>query len=543
MVPGIKETWGSPACPLGGGVKNKIDLLRNVALVAAAGYVEAAVGLLAGVFIARTLGPTDYGHYAFAVWLCGVLIMGGNHALPTTSIKFVAEARGAGRLDVAAALAQRLSRLQTASSLLVLSIFAVVMLLAPLADWRDSLPLMLCTAVVAVWARASFWMRGAIGKGFELFVPENLALALTALLNLVLVSALAWRGASVEHFFILYALLGLVSTALVRWLLRRSEAIPAVSGAIPDETQRRLRRHLVLTGIVMLIVLATNRAVEMTLLKIYTTPEVVGYFAIAGALTKGAVDLLGGGMSAVLLPSMSRRFGSGGASALGGMLSEATRLYWFIGLFIAGLGLTVSDDLVHLLYGSRYDGAIPVLLWQLAVAGLLMVNGASAAVLTASDRQLDRIRVLVCALVVNLAFGLWLIPRFGLNGAIASMALTQLCETAFAWWYARRRTRVIYPFGAMARLAVAAFIAGALSLLLTHALHAALGFLVGATVFIGIYLLLSVLLRTWRAGEFELAAELLGRLGSVGGRLSKRVLGLKRYALPDLEDAGRDANG
>ncbi len=514
-------------------MKNKLALLRNVALVAAAGYVEAAVGLLAGVLIARTLGPSDYGHYAFAIWLCGVLIMAGNHALPMTSIKFVAEARGSGREDVAAALVQRLRRLQTASSMLVLGIFAVVMLLAPLSDWRAQLPAMLGIAVVAVWARASFWMFGAIGKGFEAFVPENLALALTALANLILVSLLAWRGASVEIFFGLYALLGLVSTVLVRWLLRRSRVVPAVSGTIPAELSRRLRRHLLLTGVLMLITVATYRAVEMSLLKIHSTAEAVGYFAIAGALTKGAVDLLGGGMSAVLLPAMSRRFGSGGSTGLAGMLSESSRLYWFIGMMIAGLGLSVSEGLVRLLYGSRYDGAIPVLMWQLLVAGLVMVNGATAAVLTASDRQLDRIRISACTLTVNLALGLTLIPRFGLDGAIASTTLSQLFETVLSSWFARRRTRVRYQWGVMLRLLLAAAIAGALSMGLLKALHSPLAFIAAAVVFLAVYLLLSVLLRTWRRAEFEIVANLLSRLGHRGARLGDGVLRLGRYALPD----------
>ena len=51
------------------------------------------------------------------------------------------------------------------------------------------------------------------------------------------------------------------------------------------------------TGIMMLLVVATNKAVEMTLLKAYTSAETVGYFAIAGALTKGAVEILAGGMA------------------------------------------------------------------------------------------------------------------------------------------------------------------------------------------------------------------------------------------------------
>lgn len=513
-------------------MKDKIALLRNVALVAMASYVESAVGLLAGVLIARTLGPAEYGHYAFGIWMCGALIMAGNNALPTSAIKFLAEVRGATREDLAAALVRRFLRLQLVSSGLVLAIFALVMAIRPVADWADQLPLMLGIAVVAVWSRAGFWMRGAISKGYELFVPENVALAITALANLVLVVVLAWKGASVAEFFALYALLGILSNVLVRYMIRQRGVGPGVA-TIPDDLDRRLRKHLVLTGIMMLLVVATNKAVEMTLLKIHTTPETVGYFAIAGALTKGAVELLAGGMAAVLLPAMARRFGEAGAHSLGRMLAESARLYWFVGMAIAGLGLTVSEGLVHLLYGERYEGAIPALMWHLVISGLVVVNGAAAAVLTASDRQMDRIRVIVCALIVNLIAGFLLIPRYGLNGAIASFAITQLCDSGLAWWYARRRTKVQLPFGPMARITAAGLIATLLGYLVAEELHLKLAFIGGAVVFLGTYLPLTVLFRTWRAGDFEVIANVVGRLPRVGAGLSPRVLALRRHAMAE----------
>ncbi|MES2098561.1 MAG: oligosaccharide flippase family protein [Pseudomonadota bacterium] len=513
-------------------MKEKIALLRNVAVVATASYIEAAVGLLAGVLVARTLGPTDYGHYAFGIWLCGTLIMAGNNALPTSSIKFLAEARGAGREDLAQALVSRFLRLQLASSGLVLAVFSIAMAIRPISDWSEHLPSMLAIAVVAVWSRAGFWMHGAISKGYELFVPENASLALTAIANLVLVVALAWRGASVAEFFAAYAVLGVISNLLVRYLLSRI-GVRAVPGPIPDELARRLRRHLLLTGVMMLLVVATNRAVEMTLLKAYTTAETVGYFAIAGALTKGAVELLAGGMAAVLLPAMSRRFGQGGAASLGSMLAESTRLYWFVGLAIAGLGLTVSEGLVYLLYGQRYEGAIPALMWHLVVAGLVVVNGAAAAVLTASDRQLDRIRVIGFALIVNLVFGFLLIPRFGLLGAIASYAITQFADMAFCWWYAFRRTQVRLPLGPMARLVLAAAVATGLGYLVAGALHLKLAFLGGGAVFLMIYLSLSVRLYTWRAADFEVFANVLGRVPRIGAALSPRVLSWQRFAMAE----------
>lgn len=513
-------------------MKERLALLRNVAWVAMAGYIEAAVGLLAGVLIARTLGPSDYGHYAFSIWLCGALIMAGNNGLPATAIKFIAESRGNGRAEVTAALVSRFTRLQVASSSLVLAIFAVVMAIRPVADWREHLPLMLAIAVVATWSRAGFWMWGSIGKGHELFAPENLALSANALLNMALVVALAWKGADVAQFFALYAVLGVVSNILIRLMLRRS-TIRAVPGPIPRELDRRMRRHLVLTGILVLLIVGTNRGVEMTLLKIYASAEAVGYFAIAGSLTKGAVDLLAGGMAAVLLPAMSRRFGQGGHAALGGMLVESTRVYWFVGLAIAGLGLTVSAGLVNLLYGYRYDDAVPALQWNLIIAGMVVVNGAATAVLTASDRQADRIRIVVIALIIDLIAGLLLIPRFGLSGAIASLAIAQLSETAIAWSFAYRRVRARLPFAPMTRQALAAALATGLAFLVTQALHRKLAFLGGAAVFLMTYVWLCVVFKTVRASEFEVIAHVVGRLGRRATGVSARIAGLRRFAMAD----------
>jgi len=512
-------------------LKDRIAMLRNVAWVAMAGYLEAGVGLLAGVLVARTLGPAEYGHYAYGIWLCGALIMASNNGLPTSSIKFVAEARGAGRADLAAALVSRFTRLQMLCSALVLVLFVAVMLWHPIDDWRRALPLMLGIAVIAVWSRAGFWMWGAISIGHEMFVPENLALALTALLNMTLVSLLAWRGVGVAQFFMLYAFLGLTMNLLVRWMLRR-RGVRAVPGQIAPDFELRIRRHLLLTGLMTLLLLGTNRAVEMTLLKLYVNAESVAYFAIAGSLTKGAVDLLAGGMSAVLLPAMSRRFGAGGPSALSGMLVESTRLYWLVGLAIAGLGLTVSAGLVHLLYGQRYEGAIPTLTWNLVLAGLMVVNGAAAAVLSASDRQMDRIRTILCAFSINLVAGLLLIPRYGLPGAVASLALTQVSDTALSWFFAFRRVQVRLPLKPMARQALAATIATGLGWLTSEAVHLQLAFLCGGAVFLVCYLTLCVRLRTLRAEEFELIAHLIARLGRPGASLSRHIAALGRFALP-----------
>jgi O-antigen/teichoic acid export membrane protein len=513
-------------------VKAQVAVLRNVAWVAMAGYVEMAVGLLAGVVIARALGPTEYGHYAFGIWLCGAVMMAANNGLPASSIRFIAEARGAGQADLAAALVSRFARIQAASSTLVLAAFAVTMAVQPVADWRHQLPLMLFIALVAIASRASFWMWGAIGRAHELFLPENRSLMVSALVNLVCVLALAWQGAGTVEFFALYAVLGVVSNLLVRLELKRSK-VRAVPGPLPGTLQPQVRRHLLLTGLLMLLLVGTNRGVEMSLLKVFSSAEAVGYFAIAGALTKGAVGVLAGGMVGVLLPAMSRRFGQSGQGSLVGILSESARLYWWVGLFIAGLGWTVSEGLVHLLYGSRYDGAIRVLTWNLVIAGLLVINGAASAVLTASDRQIDRVGIVVAVLVVNLVAGFVFIPRFGLDGAIASLAITHLFDTAMCWFYASRRVPVRLPVRSMAVQGLVAVLAAGLGWVATAGVPGPLAFLVGALVFVVSYLTLCVVLKTMRASDFDVAAHVVGRLGRKGADLSARIGRMRRWGMPE----------
>lgn len=511
----------------------KQTMLRNMAIVTFAGYFELAVGLLSGIVIARTLGPSDYGHYAYAVWLCGVLVIFTNNALTSSSIKFLAELRGSAQPELAHVLMHKFQRWQMITGLLALIGFAAYSLIQPMDGWHQSFAPMLAMTIIAVWSRAGFWLQGAFGKGFENFIPENIALALTALLNLIFTFVLAWRGASVLEFFAVYTTLGVASYLLVHRMLRRSGVRPQ-AGPLPTALLLRVRKHILLTGFLILLSALANRAVEMSLLKHYAGPESVAYFAVAGALSKGAVDLLAAGLTAVLLPSMSRQYGLGGAKSLAKILVESTRLYWFMGLIVAGLGLTVADGAIRVLYGARYIDAIPALNWQLLISGLVLMNGAALAALTADDRQFDRIVISACALAFNAVLGYLLIKPWGLSGAIASSVMTQCFASIFIWAYTLRRTRAQLLLGPMARLLVAAALATSVAWSLTHLLAWRWGFIVGAAVFFTLYLTLSVCLRTWRQSDYAMFASLLSRAGSPGQKMAPKLtaLGL-RFGIAD----------
>ena len=496
-------------------MSTRIAVLRNLAMLSIASYIEMAIALGVGVVVARSLGSVEFGHYAFAVWVCGTLTLLINNALTMSSIRFVAEARGAGRPDEAAALVQQFQRWHGISSATVLGGFVVFAVAHPPSDWGDSLMVLVPLLVVGAWGRAGYMLMASIGKGNERFEVESGSLLLSALANGVLVLLLALVGASMTGFFAVYAVCGLLQNLSARIMLRRLQIRPNNQDLEPALAQR-VKRHLLQSGALAVVGLLGDRTIEVLLLKGFSSSEAVGYFAIAGALTRGITYLLAGALTSVLLPAMSRAFGLGGPGAVGRMLHESVRFYWFIGLAIAGLGCTAAPGAVRLLYGSQYEAAIPAVTVNLTLSGLMLVTAAFNAFLTSNDRQGDRIRIALLSMGANLIAGLALVPAFGLAGALGALAITKFTYLALSWNFARRTEGVTMPVSPMARTLGAALLAGALAMTFDWLVPGRFAFIGVAVIFLSGYALASAFGGAWTPADADLFVNILARFGPVG---------------------------
>jgi O-antigen/teichoic acid export membrane protein/peptidoglycan/xylan/chitin deacetylase (PgdA/CDA1 family) len=509
-------------------VKERVALLRNVAMLSIATYAELAFGLILGVVIARSLGSSEFGHYAFSIWTCGMLVTLSNNALTMSSIKFVAEARGAGQPGTAAALHERIRFWQSISSAIVLALFVVIAFVHPPVEWRNSPVLTVSLLIVGTWSRSGYMMMASIGKGHERFEVESASLVLSAMANVVLVMFVALIGGGLIDFLAVYATCGLVQNLSARIALRRLH-IRAQRQPLAPELTARLRRHLLQTGGLVVIGLMGDRTIEVLLLKAFATSDAVGYFAIAGALTKGATYLLAGALSSVLLPSMSRAFGRGGAGSVVRILQESMRFYWFIGVAIAGLGLVFAPGAVRLLYGAQYEAAIAAVTVNLMVSGFVLIAAAFNAFQTSSDHQGDRIRIVVMTLAVNAVVALALVPAFGLGGALGSLAITRAASVCLSWWFARRVERIEMPLSAMTRTLVAAVIAVAFAAGFNLIAPGRFGFLGAGAIFVAVYCASSVVLRAWSHADYDLIAEVFGGMRGPGRLIAASAAMLGKY--------------
>lgn len=505
-------------------MKQRLAVLRSVTIVSVSTYIEYALGLIVSIWIARALGPADFGRYAFTVWLCGWLIVCSNHALTTSSTKFIAEADGAGAPHIASHIAHRLTRVQHLSSFVVIALFLLVTFVIRPTEWGRLFLPVTGLVVVATVAKANYAMLVAIEKGQEHFEPEAIATVLAGIMGIALVIAATLAHAGLLAFIAIFVVACLILNLLNRVAYRRY-CRPYAAGPIPPETGRRLSKHLRLTAMLVLLGSCKAGTVEVFLLNAFATSTAVGFFAIAGTLTRGAVQLFSVGLTSTLLPYMAKSFGQHGQEHAARFLAEATRFYWAVGIAIAGLGLVTTREIVTLMYGSRYVDAIPAIEATLVLAGLLLVGNGIAAFQTVVDRQDDRVRIAVVALVANAVLGIVLVPPFGLAGAVVTYAGTRLTELGLAIFYLRRATTTGLPMVPMARLFGVGLVATGVAWLVTAVLPSHYGFIAGGLVFVAIYVPASVLVRYWSDEDYRLMTIITDRLG-LPGRMLMRGLNL-----------------
>ena len=515
-------------------MSQRLAVLRSVTIVSVSTYIEYALGLVVSVWIARALGPADFGRYAFTVWLCGWLIICSNNALTTSSTKFIAETNGADARDISSHIAQRLSQLQHVSSFVVIALFALAMFVFQPTEWNQFLLPIAGLVVIAVVAKASYGMLVAIEKGQERFEPEAIAVVAAGCIGVALVIGAATLHAGLLEFVAIFAL-SCLTLNLVNRIAYRRYCEPFAKGPIPDDIKTRLYRHLRLTGVLVLFGSFKGSTVEVFLLTAFSSTTAVGFFAIAITLTRGAVQLFSVGLTSTLLPYMAKSFGQRGQEHAAHFLAEATRFYWAVGVAIAGLGLVTTPGIVTLMYGNRYVDAIPAIEAILVSAGLLLIGNGIAAFQTVVDRQDDRIRITIIALIVNVLLGISLIPHFKLAGAVMTYSGTRIAELALSIFYLRRATTSGLPWAQMVRLLVVGFAAAAAAWLVTSSLAVQYGFVVGIFVFGAMYVPASILVNYWTDEDYRLMKSITDRLGTAGRIIMRILNGLRALKTRTLQ--------
>lgn len=430
----------------------KAALVRNTVWHGLVTLVGVGSGLLMSIVLARGLGPSRMGDYAYVTWVWATLEAVATLGFALATARYTAAAVVRGDQAGAWGLARHLRRRQLVTTTLV------VAGVTPLVLWLAPAPLRWPLVVVALSlfpiTLESIDTHALYGAQRYDVTARLSTLKMT--LQIIVVGAALALGAG-----ILGLVGGIAGTLVVScWLVHRSASAvyPNAPRDVPAPQRTDVRRYMVaFSAMAVLDAVVWDRS-EVFFLGLWGTAQDIAYYSLAFGLASRSMILPEITVGA-LLPAFSALHGAGNRPDFEAVYRTALRYVALAGALTAALTAALAPGIVNLLYGVAYLPAAPLLS---ALAGVALVSAlrqvAWAALPALGDRRSALVATTIAA-AVNLGLATWLIGAYGTAGAVVANAAAQLLATVWVFVALARRHRFGIPAADLVKIAVAGLLA------------------------------------------------------------------------------------
>ena len=477
-------------------------------------YVEFFFGLVASIFIARTLGPEQYGLYSYFIKISAILLVFINAGLSTGVLRFLAEFtyNADNKYVVAYNVYRFFSRIQLYKCVTVILFFYLVLhrLAGVIIDpGHEALLLLFLGGVVF---KSYYMFRVGAFKGLERF--DRLAwtvLAATPIyVLLVLVGAHYKLG--IEFFAVVYlltsALYWAVSYVLISPFLKKGEV------ELGDSFKKRAVSYVRIVTVNSVLSSLVLGYVEIFYLKMMGTNVEIGYFNIGLTMSAAAVNMVPGIYNAILMPAIVKN-----SVQNNGEQTENARLFLFgtvrhmliLTLFVVVPAAYYSHNLVVLFYGKAFAGAVMPLQLMLLASITTAVTYPAIAYFVSKDRQADMLKVYSVTLILSVCMGYMMIRTYGLYGAVISNILVTLFAASCLFVMLLRDFKGVPHVGLLAKTVLVSIIAIAGTSLVKIESSLFLEMVVGSAVYALLFVVLARVLNIFTDQEMQSMVRVLNR--------------------------------
>ena len=506
---------------------SRLATAKAALLMTGSTYVSFFFGLIVSAVIARAVGPSDFGRYAYIVWISGLLAQIGNNGLNTTGIRFISESLGRNSERSARAVHGWLRRLQYLCLIGTTVGFLVTLPLTVPASWNTNVVVFAAVVLASMIAKTFYLFDISVAKGYGQYSVEAFSTMAVSGANMLCVLVLFLGRAPLAAYLGLFAVTS-AAYAIIAWRMLRIRRIRPSGRELDETLAPRLKNHLLWTVLLTVAGAFGNKSSETYLLSTYVGPAEVGFFSIAASLTRGGVELLSAGLNSVLMPLMGHGFGAGGTERVNAILADAVRFFSFAGLLLAGVGFLWADVAVSLMYGAQYQPATQVFRVMAVVAGITLSQGAFGALLSTTDNQRIRAYVAVLSVGLSVIAAVLLIPRFGLTGAVAAHAASSAVIFVLIGVGIVKVFKVSLPWRELLRLCLAAAVAAAVAAGCWWVDAGLVMQFVAGLLYAVVYIGATFVFRAWKPEDVEQLMPLVERFPKLLGRALPSLLGWMR---------------
>lgn len=376
---------------------------------------QGLVRFLYNVLLGRVLGPVALGTVNSAMSVALLLSLLWPTSSGQAATRFVAQMRGAGKMDHAQAVANYLGRRMLGSAV-VLALATVGICLTVLhADVGTSLSAGLLLLGYAAWSFTRGVQYGA-GQIERAAIWDALSAA-ASLIMLVLVLVLKANSILLVPLALSYGVYGLVC-----W--------PRSGSAVLGDPLVKQMNKFVAYGVLGTVSSTGLLQLSMIGAKLVGTDHEAGLYAAALSLATPAT-LMARTLSQVLFPSMAEAGGRGDEASLRNQTDLVTRGLVVTMVPVFGALALASPLMLEVLYGERFAQAAEML--PLLLIAVMFTTLPVAAVNRLNSQGIDGARFVSVAaaggLVLSLAIWAVLTPSLGVMAIVVGYLVTTVCTS------------------------------------------------------------------------------------------------------------------
>ncbi len=436
-------------------------LIRNSLFNLFNNLVMMAMTWVISIWVARQLGPENYGIFSMALWVTGVFSWVIGLGLIHAVTKFVSEQTGAGNHVEAGRVVAFVMRIE-----ILLSVIVTVVLCffaSPIADFffspKESFFFFL--AFLGLLPGAVTAVLSATIEGIQKFGYFTVASLLISPLSFAAKIIALLMHTGITGQLVVMLVFSFVNV-LFYWIVLNKVGMK-FSLISPSPEKSLLKRIARYNSSVMTITLVDkvvwDKSENFFLGRLCNACE-IAYYNLGFNVAQRFTSILPATFWRVLFPAMSGYFGSSDETKMRRLFFLSTRYIAFAAIPLAIAGAMLSWDIVSLLYGHPYAGAKPVLqiMFLISIATSLAQPG--AAILYGYERQSFIYKLGFIMALVNITLDICLIPRFGAFGAVICYSITTVIGTSIGTTWTCRMMKLPFPFVSVTKIAFASVVMG-----------------------------------------------------------------------------------
>ncbi len=407
----MSDTTQTYDAPQAGSRSSRILVNAGFRAVADTGSKLATAALY--IFIARKLGTTQFGVYAFALSFVGLVTALGFFGQDIVLTREVS--RDHGRLE------EYYSNAMVSRAMFSIPPLLVALLVATLAGMSGHTRLVILLLGIGFTGDYMVQVPFAVFQAYERVSLVAVVLIAQRWITTATAIVALYLGAGLVAVVGIYCAGSLMASALGTWMMYRRIAKPRLR--IDFRGALRVTREALPIGIA-LVALAILFRIDMTMLAIFKPANQVGYYAAAYKLLESSA-FFSWAVNVAVLPSLSR-LSIKTIPPVGDVYQRGLKLVIAITLPVAVGAIVLAGPIISLLYGGQYHRSAVALALLAPTVALFPISALTSQLFFAQGRR--PIVAIVYAVVglENIALNLVLIPHFSLLGAAVGTSISEL---------------------------------------------------------------------------------------------------------------------